>query len=296
MIGGGPAGSTAALYATRMGVKTLLLEREIIGGKVNEAPFVENYPGFIRIQGLDLGRRFKDHLIKEGVDFHTLEKVLDLDLLGDTKSVKTNIADYRTKTVIIATGGRHRKLGVPGEDEFIGKGVGYCALCDATPLKGKKVAVIGSGNTASVSSIYLTKFASEVFLIPRGHKIKAERCLKNRIDELGIQTIYEREVTRMEGEEWLQRVFLKDRKTGVEEALDVGGVIVCIGILPESELARRAGVAVNERGYIKVDGSMRTNIDGVFAAGDITGGIQQITTSVGEGTLAAISACERLSM
>lgn len=296
VIGGGPAGVTAAIYTARMDLKTLLLEKKVIGGQVNESPLIENYPGFTKITGPELSKRFREHLKSEGASVRTVEKVTELELRGKIKTAHTNAGVYRAKAIIIATGCRHRKLAVPGEEELLGKGVSYCALCDATAFRNRRVAVIGGGNTASISSLYLTKFASEVIMVCRDRSIRAERCRRDQLAKLKIKTLYNAEVTKIEKKDKIIHLHLLDRTTDQKTTLEVGGVLVCIGMQPESEVAKEAGVAVDERGRIKVDECMRTNIEGVFAAGDVTGGVCQITTAVGKGTVAAMSAVDYLQL
>ncbi|MGQ4891398.1 MAG: thioredoxin-disulfide reductase [Candidatus Njordarchaeia archaeon] len=293
IIGGGPAGLTAGIYTSRMGLETVLLEKSSIGGNVAISSYIENYPGFPAITGSELAKRMKEHAEIMGVEIHEMEEAKKLILTDEKKIIKTAKGEYEAEAVILAMGSRHKKLNVPGEREFDGKGVSYCAVCDGPLFKGRKVAIVGGGHTAASDGQYLAEIVDTLYIIHRRDDLRVEAALKNRLLSYpNVKPIWNTVVEEIIGDTTVNKVRIRNLKTNEISELDVDGVFVAIGIEPNSELAIEAGVKVNDEGYIIVDKKQETNIRGVYAAGDITGGLQQITVSVGEGSIAAISAFE----
>lgn len=288
IIGAGPAGLTAGIYAGRRELKTLILEEKIPGGAAADSPLIENYPGFRSISGRELVNRMLEQCKSFGAEIHELEAVNELYLTQQEKIVKTAKNEYGAKAVIIATGSHHRELGVPGEKEFRGRGVSYCATCDGPFFKGRRVAVVGGGNTAAVSALFLADIASEVSLIHRRDRLRAEEAIFRELQRKGVKFYWNSVVKQIRGEKLVKGIAIQDLKTGETRELEVEGVFINIGEEPNSQIAKNAGVAVDERGYIIVDSRQRTNIPGVYAAGDVTNcPIKQIGTAVGQGIIAA---------
>jgi len=292
IIGAGPAGLSAAIYAARMGLDVLVVEKGLAGGLLLEVPFIENYPGFPKgVSGPDLAKLMAEQARSSGAEIRELEEAVELDLRGDVKAVRTSKASYEARAVLIATGSSHRKLGVPGEEEFRGRGVSYCGLCDGPLFKGKRVLVVGGGNAAATTALFLSDLASEVLLVHRRDVLRAEEALVRRLAEKGIKLILNSVVVAIEGDEVVRAVRLRNVKTGEERSLEVDGVFIQIGEVPNSELAARAGVEVDERGFIIVDVRQRTNLPGVYAAGDVTNHpVKQVATAVSQGIVAAVEA------
>ena len=293
IVGGGPAGLTAGIYTSRMGLETILLEKSSIGGNVALSSYIENYPGFPAIKGPDLARKMKEHAELMGVEIHEFEGVKKLELSDEKKIVITDKATYEADAVILAMGSRHKRLNVPGEKEFDGKGVSYCAVCDGPLFKGKVVAIVGGGHSAASDGQYLAELVKKLYIIHRRDDLRAEQALKTRLLSYpNVEPVWNTVVEEILGDTQVRRIRVRNIETGEIKEIEVDGVFVAIGIEPNSELAKEAGIAVDEKGYIIVNKKQETNIKGVYAAGDITGGLQQITVSVGEGTIAAISAFE----
>lgn len=291
IIGSGPAGLTAGLYGARSGLKTLVLEEKIPGGAVIDTPLVENYPGFESISGRDLADRMAGQCKKAGAKVNELEKVVELDLKGEKKVVKTNRTVYTASAVIIASGSHYRTLGVPGETEFRGRGVSYCTLCDGAFFKGGNVLVVGGGNSAVVSARYLANIASHVRLAHRRDQLRAAEMLVKDLIAQGVEIMWNRELKEVKGDTKVKRVVLVNNKTGETMEIDVDGVFVQVGEAPNSQVAEKAGVKVDKAGYIIVDDRQRTNIAGVYAAGDVTTcPVKQIGTAVGEAIIATSEA------
>ncbi len=287
IIGAGPAGLTAAIYAERSGLKSVVLEKANIGGQVAITPVVENYPGFTRIAGKTL----MDMMAQQAItytDIHEGEEVLDILRTDGTFEVTTDRAKYIARAVLIATGADSRKLGIPGEKEFFGRGVSYCASCDGYFFKdGKKVIVVGGGNTAATEALYLKNIGVDVTIVHWKDTLRCEQVLRQSIDDNRIPVIRAAIVKEVRGEKLVTGVVLEDTKDGSVRTLPIDGVFVAIGYVPNNEAAIKLGVEVDEQGYVKVDEKHRTSVKGVYAAGDITGGFMQIVTAVGQGAVAA---------
>lgn len=293
IVGAGPAGMATAIYASRMGWKTLVLDKSAVGGLAATTPIIENYPGFSEISGLEFADKLKAQANKFGAEVQELVEVTDIKV-GDTElTVISTSGDYKAKVVVLATGTNHRHLGVPGEKEFDGKGVSYCATCDGPLYGSRKVVVVGGGNSAVTEALYLANVVREVSLIHRRDRLRAEESLQNEIlNNSKVNMIWDSVITQIEGDEvsGVRKVTVKNVKTDEEKKLRVKAVFVAIGILPNNELAKKIGVKLNENGLIEVDSNQRTNVPRIYACGDITPGQGQISVAVGEGTTAAISA------
>jgi len=290
-VGAGPAGLTAGLYGARSGLKTLVLEEKTPGGAAAETPLVENYPGFKSISGRDLIDKMTEHCKKVGAKVNELEKVVELDLKGEKKIVKTNKTTYTSSALIIASGSHYRTLGVPGENEFRGRGVSYCAVCDGAFFKGRKVLIVGGGNSAAVSAIFLANLASDVKLSHRKSQLRAEEALVKDLQTQKVEILWNTELKEVKGDVKVRSVVLINNKTGETKEINVDGVFVQVGEVPNSQFAKEAGVEVDERNYIVTDACQRTNIRGVYAAGDVTNGpVKQIGTAVGQAIVAATEA------
>ena len=292
IIGAGAAGLAAGIYAARSGLKTLILEEKLAGGNTADAPIIENYPGFLSISGRELAQKMLAHCKKFNVEIHEMERVTGLNLKGERKTVKTDKAVYETKTVIIASGTHYRELGVPGEKEFYGRGVSYCGVCDGPLFKGKRVLVVGGGNAAAITALYIAGLASQVKLSHRRDVLRAEESLVKALESKeNVEILWNTELKEIKGKDLVEKVTLFNNKTGDTWELDVDGVFVQVGEVPNSQLAREAGVKVDEGGYIVVDVRQRTNIAGVYAAGDVTNHpVKQVGTAVGQGITAALEA------
>jgi len=292
IVGAGPAGLTAAIYTARSGLRTLVLERGIPGGLAAEAPLIENFPGFPEgISGLVLAERLVKQAKGMGAEIRELEEVTGLDLKAEEQCVKTCKAIYSTSTLIIASGCRYRMLGIPGEKELRGKGVSYCAVCDGAFFKGRRVAVVGGGNSAAASALYLSNLGSKVMLVHRRDQLRAEGALVEDLQGRGVELLLGKEIKRIGGDVRVKCVSVFDNRSGETAELEVDGVFIHIGEVPNSWFAQEAGVKVDDNGYIIVDDRQRTNIRGVYAAGDITPcPVKQVGTAVGQAIMSAIEA------
>jgi thioredoxin reductase (NADPH) len=292
IIGAGSAGLAAGIYAARSGLKTIILDEKIAGGTTADAPLVENYPGFQNISGFELMQKMVAQCRNTGVLIREFEKVLNLDLGGEKKIVKTNKTTYEAKAVIIASGSHYSEIGVPGEKEFLGRGVSYCGICDGPLFKGKRVLVVGGGNSALITALYIAGLASEVKLAHRRGTFRAEEALVKALEEkANVEILWNTEVKEVKGEKLVNEVTISNRSTGETKGLFVDGVFVQVGETPNSQVAKEAGVNVDKDEYVMIDIRQRTNIVGVYAAGDVTNHpVKQIGTAVGQGITAALEA------
>ena len=292
IIGGGPAGITAGIYAVRRNLKTLIIEKTEMGGTVALISEIENYPGFKRISGKELTEKFHQHAKELGVEF-TIEEVTQIIKTENEFKIKTWENEYKAKAVILATGSKHRKLGVPGEEEFIGKGVSYCATCDAPFFKDKIVAIVGGGNTAVKDAKYLSEICSKVYLIHRRDQFRADEMdveeLKKRTN---VEFVLNSIVEEIKGDSKVKFILVRNKETGETKEIAIDGIFIDIGEVPNSDLAESLGVELDEKGFIKVNERMETNVPGVYAAGDVTGGLAQIVVAAAKGAIAAVSAYE----
>ena len=295
VLGGGPAGYTAAMYTARAGLSTLVIEKLYAGGQMTQTPNIENYPGFPQgIDGVLLGMNFQAGAQNAGVQTLNAE-VTAVSLQGQEKILTTAKGDFVGRTVIVATGADHRHLGLPREWELTGKGVTYCATCDGMFYRGKTVAVVGGGNSAASEALVLSRIAKKVYLIHRRDSLKASRSYHQPLQQAeNVEFIWNSQVSRLLGEEKLSGVVLQDVQTGEERALELDGLFISIGRQPATELFR-GQLELDENGYIVADESTRTSIPGVYAVGDVrTKEVRQIVTAAADGAVAAHYAEEEL--
>jgi len=289
IIGGGPAGLTAAIYGGRMGLKTALYEGTGFGGLAGTAPKIENYPGFESIHGLELTEKMREQADKWGATFF-YEKVSAIN--PKEMTVTTSAGDIKAKAIIIATGSKHLTLGLPNEFELIGNGISYCATCDGPLFRDQVVATVGGSNAAGLEVIYLSGVAKKVYLIHRRHCMRAEACIVDEVDSLPnvvpmYNCIIEEAIPK---DNKLGELKIKNIETGEITSIKVNALFIAIGIEPQTEIAKKVGIEIDEEKFIKVNKKQETNFQGIYAAGDVTGGIRQVTTAVGEGTTAAMNA------
>ena len=288
IVGVGPAGLAAGIYAARRKQKTLVIG-EKLGGQMAWAHVVENYPGAEPIGGIELAERMKKQAEDAGCEI-IMDTVNSFDISGKTKKVKTRDKEYVSNVVIIATGLQHRKLGVEGEDKFIGKGVSYCATCDGPLFNGKKLAVIGGSDSAVKSALYLKDIGSEVFLVHRRDQLRAEEENQKLLKESSVKIIWNSVVDKIEGDSIVKKIILKNVKDEKLTELEIDGVFIEVGEIPTTQIVKAAGVDVTEKNYITVNDKQETNIPGVYAAGDVTGQLAQIVTATAAGAVAATNA------
>ncbi|MCK4597079.1 thioredoxin-disulfide reductase [bacterium] len=290
IVGGGPAGLTAGLYAARSRIDTLLLEKLIPGGQVITTALVENYPGFEEgVPGPDLIAKMEKQARRFGlkIEMRLVEKIT---LDGDQKRVLADGEEYLTKAVIVASGAESQLLGVPGEKELKDRGVSYCATCDGPFFQEKEVVVVGGGDAAVEEAIYLTRFAKRVRIIHRRDQLRATKLVQERaLSNDKVEVVWDTVVTRINGENFVQSVDVKNVRTGQESSLDVAGVFMYVGVKPNSELFDFQ-IETDERGYLRTDDRMRTSVEGIYAVGDVRSKLlRQIVTAAGEGATAAFA-------
>lgn len=290
IVGAGPAGMTAAVYASRANLKTVMLERGVPGGQMANTEDVENFPGFDFITGPDLSSKMFGHAQKFGAEYKygDLQSVEDH---GSYKLLKTSSEEFKTKTVIIATGAEYKKIGVPGEDLLTGRGVSYCAVCDGAFFKERELVVIGGGDSAVEEGVYLTKFASKVTIVHRRAELRAQKILQERaFKNEKIEFIWDTELQSINGEGKVGSVTLLDKNTGNTYDFDTDGVFVYIGMLPLTKPFKNLGI-LNELNYVETNREMETSVPGIFAAGDVIDKtLRQIVTATGDGSIAAENA------
>lgn len=301
IIGAGPAGLTAGIYAKRAGANVLIIEKYSVGGQAALTATIENYPGFESISGFELGMKMHEHATRLGCET-IYEDVVGIDASGKTKKVKTTSGEHEAKAIIIASGATARRLNLEGETKLIGRGISYCAVCDGAFFKGKTVAVVGGGNTALEDSMYLAKFAKKVFLIHRRDEFRGDEILakelRSKTQENGgiIEILYNTTVEKLIGENKLEKIQIKNTKTGELSEIELDGLFVAIGRAPDTQSVN-GQVEVDEQGYIKVDENCKTNIDGVFGAGDVTNNkLKQVVTACAQGAIAGNSASRFISL
>jgi thioredoxin reductase (NADPH) len=292
IVGGGPAGLTAGIYAVRSGMQTAVVERDALGGQVALTPVVENYPGFTSVGGKTLVDIMVSHAL-EYVQIFQGEEVVDIQT-GDPIVVQTSRRKFHTKSVLLATGASHKHLGAPGEARLSGRGVSYCSTCDGPLFTGKKVVMIGGGNSAVTEALHLHHMGVDVTLIHRRDSLRAQDFLVKNLEQNNIPVLWNTEVKEIRGEQRVEEVLLFNNQTGEKSYLKTNGVFLAIGYIPEVKLAEMIGVELTEDGYIKRDDKHRTNIPGIYSAGDVEGGYKQIVTAAGMGSEAAMSIFEDL--
>jgi thioredoxin reductase (NADPH) len=296
IVGSGPAGLTAALYSGRQNLKTLVLEKSIIGGMGSMVPLMENYPGFDIIAGKQLIDIMKDQALKHA-EIKDRQEVEKIEIHHDDHMVvHTTNTSYKARTVILATGSKHRELGVPGEGEFLGRGVAYCATCDGPLFIDRKVVVVGGGNSAVQQAVYLDDIGVFVALMHRRDKLRAENYLQDLLKEREIPIIWNTNIQEIKGEMTVQSVLINNKVTGEQQNLPIDGVFIAVGEVPSNQVAADLGVKLNKYGNIVTDKAQRTNIPQVYAAGDITDGVNQWVVACSQGAVAALSLFEDLQM
>ena len=290
IIGGGPAGLTAALYACRANKKTLVIEKETFGGQITFSPKVENIPGFISLTGNEFAEKLVEQVLEQGADVESCEALEIRD--GEVKTVVTDDGEYQGKTVIIATGAKHRMLGIDGEERFVGEGISFCAVCDGAFYKDKTVAVVGGGNSALQEAILLADTAKKVYVVQNLDFFTGEKKLVDQLERLdNIEIILGVTVDSFVGDNELEGVVIKN-SAGETRSLEIDGLFVAIGLFPQNDAFKNV-VTLDSRGYAEVDESCEAETNGIFVAGDCrTKKIRQVTTAAADGAIAALAACD----
>ncbi len=292
IVGGGPAGLTAGIYSVRSGLRTAIVEKDALGGQVATTPIVENYPGFTSVGGKSLVDIMVSHALQY-VQIFQGEAVVDIQP-GPPFTVKTNRRQFQTKTIMLATGASHRHLNIPGESRLAGRGVSYCSTCDGPLFKGKKVVLVGGGNSAVTEALHLFHMGINVTLIHRRDKLRAQEFLAKQLIDNNIPVLWDTEIKEIRGEERVEEILLLNNKSNETVEFKTDGVFIAIGYTPAVELAQKIGLEISEDGYIKQDGKHRTTVPGVYSAGDVEGGYKQIVTASGQGAEAAMTIFEDL--
>ncbi len=292
IIGGGPAGLTAGIYAARSGLQSVIIERGALGGQVAMTPIVENYPGFTQVGG----KALVDVMVSHALEYTKIfpgEEVMEIRP-GKPIVVTTNRRRFTTKAVLLATGASHKNLDVPGESRLSGRGVSYCSTCDGPLFKGKEVVMVGGGNSAVTEALHLHNIGVNVTLVHRRGTLRAQEHLTKTLFSNNIPILFNTEVKEIRGKERAEEVVLYNNKTEETSSMSVDGIFIAIGYQPAVELAQKTGVEITPEGYIKRDARHRTNIPGIYSAGDVEGGYKQIVTAAGQGSEAALSIFEDL--
>lgn len=293
IIGGGPAGLTAGIYAVRYGLDTLVIEKNVVPGQIATADRVENYPGFPSISGMELMNKFKEHAEKTGVTVQSAD-VRSVKDGGDKKVIVTDNGDLEALAVIIATGANPRRLGVPGEDTFLTKGVSYCATCDGPFYAGQNVIVVGGGESAVTDALILSGIAENVYVVHRRDELRACSILQKRaFDKENITFVWDTVVQEIKGGEFVEKAILKNTKTDEITEMEIDGIFIYVGITPNTSIA---DVEKQGAGFIVTDEKMESSVSGIFAAGDCRRtSMWQVVTAVSDGAVAAISAHEYIT-
>lgn len=299
IIGAGPAGLAAGIYAGRYGMKAVILESGVSGGQIKTTPFMENYLGMGNLSGMELAVKMKAHAeefveIKES---HEVTEILSLEEEpeGYLYLVKTTQGDFKTKGVLLATGVGYKKLGVPGEKKYTGRGVSYCATCDGFFFKEKKVILVGGGGTALTEAIYLASIGCATSIVHRRDTLRAEQALVDMAREGGVRFILDTVVKEIRGDESVVKsVQLSNKKSGSTETFELDGVFIAIGDEPNNKLSFALELEHDGQGYIKTDREMRSSKERIYAAGDIIGGVRQVQTAAGEGVVAVTTAYKEI--
>lgn len=290
IIGGGPAGLTAALYACRANKKTLVIEKETFGGQITFSPKVENIPGFVSLTGNEFAEKLVEQVLEQGADVESCEALEIRD--GEVKTVVTDCGEFEGKAVVVATGAKHRMFGIEGEEKFVGEGISFCAVCDGAFYKGKTVAVVGGGNSALQEAILLSELAEKVYVIQNLGYLTGEKKLCDQLDKLrNVEIITDTVIEAFLGENELEGVAIKNG-LGESRELSLDGVFVAIGLIPQNDAFKNV-IELDERGYAVIDESCMAHTDGIFVAGDCrTKKIRQVTTAAADGAIAALAACD----
>ncbi len=292
IVGGGPAGLTAGIYAARSGLNVCIIERGSVGGQIATAPIVENYTGFTMVGGKTLVDLMVNHALQY-VQIFQSEAVMDIKP-GERFTVTTSRRRFLTKAVLLATGAAPHRLGVSGESRLSGLGVSYCSTCDGPLFKGKSVIVVGGGDSAAIEALNLHNIGVKVTLVHRRDQLRAQQYLSKQISDLAIPVLWNTEIREIRGEDRVSEVLLHNNLSGKDMAAKLDGVFIAVGYDPEIELAKKTGVELTKDGYINHDSHHRTNVRGIYSAGDVEGGFKQIVTAAGQGSEAALSIFEDL--
>lgn len=291
ILGGGPAGLSAAIYSARGACSTAVIDTSMLGGQPTNYLELENYPGFGMIDGFDLMEKFEQHVDRFEVQKFPMQEIENIDLTTPVKTIKTKEATFKAKAVILATGAQARKLGIPGEKEFTGRGVSYCAVCDGAFYKDKTVAIVGGGNSAIEEAIYLTKFAKKVYVIHRRDTLRADRLIQQRaFKNEKIEFVFDTIPKEILGENAVNTIVIENLKTNTTTNLQVDGVFPYVGYSPNTS-GFEGQLAQDEQGFIITDETMQTSQEGVFAIGDLrTTPLRQVITAASDGAVGAVYA------
>ena len=291
ILGGGPAGLSAGIYAARATGNIAIVDVSMFGGQPSNYLELENYPAFPIVGGYDLMEKMEEHADKFGVNKFPMEEIQKIDLISTPKIIETLTHTFKAKSVIIATGAQPKKLGVKGEKEFLGRGVSYCAICDGAFYRDKTVAVVGGGNAALEEAMYLTKFATKVYVIHRRNEFRADKIVQNlAFKNEKLEFVYDTVVNEINGEDTVKSLVIENVKTNETSTLNVDGIFPYIGFLPNVDLFN-GQVEQDSNGFIITDETMKTSIDGVFAAGDVRKTpLRQVITATSDGAVAAVYA------
>jgi thioredoxin reductase (NADPH) len=296
IIGAGPAALSAAIYTTREDIETLILEKGLVGGLAAITETIENYPGFPKgVGGLELAKNLQAQAERFGAKIE-LGEVTSLRIDDDQKIVTTYMGEKKAKVVLVATGNDYRHIGVKGEEEYMNRGVHYCATCDGPLYKGKKMVVVGGGNSAAQESLFLAKLAESVDILIRKDKWKASEILIKEVENNPKITVhFNTEIQSIEGEQLVNKIKVVNNKTNKESQIKTEAVFVFVGLIPNTQFLASSGVELDKRGFVKTNGKLETNIKGIFCAGDVrSGATEQIASAVGEGANAALAIREYL--
>ncbi|AEB76375.1 NAD(P)/FAD-dependent oxidoreductase [Clostridium botulinum] len=291
IIGSGPSGLTAGIYASRLKLSTLILEDEIIGGQIRDAYTIENYPGFINISGINLIKNMQEQAVASGCAIDEFDKILSVKLTNNKKIIETQSCIYDARTVIIASGAKRKQLPIPEENTFHGKGIHYCELCDGHMYEGKHIAVIGGGNSALLAVKFLSMYAEKITIIQQFDYFQAEKKIQEEtFNNPKVNIIWNSEIRHAMGDNKLSKIVIENIQTKTTSELCIDGIFVYIGFIPSTELFKDY-ITLDEYGNILADETTKTNVEGVFAAGDVRSKLfRQITTATADGTVAALMA------
>ncbi len=291
ILGGGPAGFSAGLYASRGNISTAIVDISMLGGQPSNYLELENYPGFSKIGGFELMEKFEEHADNFGVQKFPMQEIEKIDLISNPKIIQTKEFEFHAKSVILATGAAPMKLGIPGEMEFVGRGVSYCAVCDGAFYKDKVIAVVGGGNSAVEEAIYLTKFASKVYIIHRRDELRADKIVQQRAFKNDkIEFIWNSCVREIKGHDTVDSIVVENVKNNEFSEVFVTGIFPYIGICPNVD-GFTGQIAQDKNGFILTDETMKTSVDGVYAVGDVrVTPLRQVITAASDGAVAAVYA------
>ena len=295
IIGAGPAGLTAGIYAGREGLKSLVIEKNVKGGNANTAPVILNYPGYKSIPGLELLKKISEQAEKY-IDIRENEEIKQIERVDKKFHLTTNITEYFTKSIIFCSGTTYRKIGVEGEEKFVGKGISYCSICDGMLFKERDVIVVGGGNSAAEHALHLKDIGVNVKIIHRRDELRAQKYLQDKLRDEKIPILWNTVLKEIKGDMFVKSVILLNRETGAEEEIEVNGIFIAVGETPNSQLAKELGTEIDQLNYIITDKEQKTNLPGIYAAGDITGGVNQLVVACGEGAVAAVNAYNYIKM